>query len=162
MIIRTFREVQAPLFAGRSSSEIEGPATGMIAISLPMPPNLANERGHSRWSSANKKRYFKQVDKLVECNLIPGPPPTPLERVVLSAWMGLGAHMDDENAKLRAYKWPADYLRTRGYIAADDRAHCTMTDPERAIVPIAKRGLVITITPVSVDTQLTTNRRTQP
>jgi hypothetical protein len=142
MIVRTFREVQLP----QGVIHAAGPnADGVITLSLPMPPNLANERGHSRWSGANKKRYFKRVDKLAEYNLIPGPPVAPLERTILSAWMGLGANMDDENAKLRAYKWPADYLRTRGYILADDSAHCTMTDPERAIVPLAKRGLVITI-----------------
>lgn len=146
MIVRTFREVQAPTNGCSSSS---GAVDGVITLSLPMPPNIANGRGHSRWSSADKKRYFKQVDKLAEYNLIPGPPATPLERVVLSAWMGLGAHMDDENAKLRAYKWPADYLRTRGYIVNDDKAHCTMLDPERAIVPVARRGLVITIMPAA-------------
>lgn len=120
-----------------------------IELTFPLPPNLANGRGHSRWSGARKKRYFKMMDERQAYGLVPPPPSVPHERVTLSAWMGLGARMDDDNAMLRAYKWPADWLRTRGYIVNDQAPHCTMTLPTREIVRADERLLEITISPIS-------------
>jgi hypothetical protein len=120
-------------------------------LTLPLPPNLANPssgRGNWRAAANGKRRYFRQLDGLQNCGLIPPPPTTPYDGVVLDAWMGLGARMDDDNAMLRAYKWPCDWLRTRGYIVDDQQPHCTMHLPIRRIVPVGERRLIITIAPL--------------
>lgn len=121
-----------------------------IELTLPMPPNLANGRGHSRWSGAQKKRYFQALDERQQCGMIPPPPHRPLDSVRLQAAMYLRGTMDDDNAKFRAYKWPADWLRTRGYIVDDKRPHCTMEDPTQHRKQRDENAVVIiTISPIS-------------
>lgn len=118
-----------------------------VTLTFILPPNLANGRGHSRWLGMQKKRYFAMMDERQNCGLVPPPPAVPYDHFILDAWMGLGARMDDDNAMLRAYKWPADWLRTRGYIADDQAPACTMRLPVRRIVPEVERVVKITITP---------------
>lgn len=124
-----------------------------ITLTVPMPPNLANwasGRSHWRTKGRAKRDYYAQLDARQNAGLIPPPPASPLASVLLRAVMHLGAAMDDDNAKIRAYKWPADWLRTRGYIVDDKRPHCRMEDPEQ----IVKRGqeyrVEITLTPSPV------------
>lgn len=118
-----------------------------ITVTLPLPPNLANGRGHSRWIGAAKKRYFAQLDHRQNCGLIQPPPERAIERVVITSVAYVGAPNDSENMHFRAYKWPCDWLRTRGYIVNDDPSHCTMVQPEQVV----KRGqvyrVVLTLTP---------------
>lgn len=101
-----------------------------------MPPNNANlASGHGHWSTVAraKKRYFRQLDERQNCGLIPPPPPAPLTKVVLDAVMVVGQRMDDENAKYRCYKWPCDWLKTRGYIVDDRQPYCAMRDPVQVV-----------------------------
>jgi len=106
-----------------------------------MPPNISNGMGGSSNVIAHhrKKRYFKMLDERQNCGLIPAPPKQPFVRSVAYATMYLGARMDSENAKYRAYKWPMDWLKTRGYIV-DDRG-VSMRDPEQHV----RRGQEYTV-----------------
>lgn len=119
-----------------------------LMMNLPMPPNLGNSRGHSRWSGAQKKRYFEILDKRQLFGMLPEPPKQPWDNVQLRADLHLGARMDDDNAKFRAYKWPADWLRTRGYIVDDKRPHCQMLDPAQFIKRAKDYWVTIYITPI--------------
>lgn len=119
----------------------------VITLTLPLPPNLGNGRGHSRWIGAAKKRYFAQLDHRQNCGLIPRPPVKPIERVVVTSVAYVGAVNDEENLHYRVYKWPADWLRTRGYIAADDPAHCTMTQPRQVVRRGQQYRVELTLTP---------------
>lgn len=113
-----------------------------LTLTIPMPPNNANPgSGSGHWSTLvrAKKRYFKMLDERQNCGLIPPPPSKPFERVTIAADMMLGRRMDDENAKYRCYKWPCDWLKTRGYIVDDKQPHCTMRNPAQ-IIQRAKDG----------------------
>lgn len=118
-----------------------------ITLTVPMPQNLANGRGHSRWIGASKKKYFAQLDHRQNCGLIPRPPALPIERVVITSVLYLGMVMDQENATMRAYKFPCDWLRTRGYIVADDPAHCTMVQPTQCVRRGQEYRVELTLTP---------------
>lgn len=122
----------------------------MIELALPMPPNNANPGSRTHWATKgrDKKKYFRDLDERQNCGLIPAPPVRPYDHALVSAWMGLGRRMDDDNAKFRAYKWPCDWLKTRGYLVDDKRPHCQMEDPVQMIVPRDERLLLITITPI--------------
>lgn len=118
-----------------------------IVFKLPIPPNLANGRGHSRWSGAQKKRYFERLDRRQGYGLIPPPPKEPFAKAELHAVLELGAAMDDDNAKLRAYKWPCDWLKTRGYIVDDRKTRLTMHDPEQSVKRREEYHVHLTLTP---------------
>jgi hypothetical protein len=122
----------------------------MIRLTVPLPPNIANNPGRT-WGGRHhkKKRYFAQLDERQNCGLIPAPPTSALVRVEISATMTLGSKMDAENAKYRAYKWPCDWLKTRGYIANDAPPNCVMRDPEQIIKRDGNPRVEIELTPIT-------------
>lgn len=125
-------------------------------IVVPMPPNNANpgSRTHWRTKGRDKKKYFAQLDELQKFSMIMPPPKHPLTGVQILGVMVLGARMDDENAKFRCYKWPCDWLKTRGYLVDDRRPHCTMLDPIQCVKRSKTKDYYITFTisPISHET----------
>lgn len=94
---------------------------GVIRLTLPMPPTLANRSSRSRhWRALEKekKQYWKQLDERQKYGLIPAPPHRALPRAELASTMYLGHAMDQDNAVAR-HKWAIDWLRSRGYIRKD-------------------------------------------
>lgn len=105
----------------------------MMTFEFPLPPNLLNERVHWRVKNKERKRYFAVCDTLLAAKRLPEAPEVPLTPVVLHSVLYLAGTKlhDDDNAMARGYKWPVDWLRTRGYIEDDGRPHCRMTIPEQ-------------------------------
>jgi hypothetical protein len=91
-------------------------------FTLPLPPNMANGRGHWRTRDRTRKQYLAQCDEAQLRGLVPPPPPKPLPRALLTAHLTLGGAMDDDNAAARC-KHAIDWLVTRGYLV-DDRRTC--------------------------------------
>jgi hypothetical protein len=120
-----------------------------ITITVPLPPNLANARMHHMTKHRAMKRYFKQLDARQNGGLIPPPPAQPWPSVVITAEMRLAGRMDDENAKYRCYKWPCDWLKTRGYLVDDKQPYCTMRDPVQVVkrLPDWQYEITLTLTP---------------
>jgi hypothetical protein len=96
----------------------------VLTLTVPMPPNIANGRGHWRVKENRRRTYFDTLDYLLAAKQLPRPPAQPLARATIRAAMVLGAHMDDDNALARL-KWPTDWLVRRGYVADDRRACLT-------------------------------------
>lgn len=107
--------------------------TDSLTLTLPMPPNIANNRGHSRWEGSAKKRWlWGTPNALGVVNLMRMSPPlakllpaTPFERVTISATLYVWARMDDDNAVARL-KWPLDALKHAGFIVDDKRPWCRL------------------------------------
>lgn len=110
---------------------------GMIRMTLPMPPssvNVASGASRNFWViAAMRKQYFKMLDERQNNGLIPPPPKVALKHVDIRTAMHVGRRNDDDNAMIRAYKWPCDWLKTRGYIVDDAGPYCRMFPPEQIV-----------------------------
>ncbi len=116
-----------------------------LTLTLPLPPNMANERVHWRVKHRARRGYIAMCDTRQQFSLIPAPPRAALSGIELRATLYCWATMDDDNALARI-KWAADWLKTRGYIVDDKRPHCRFTIPEQVIDRKDQR-LVLTLTP---------------
>jgi len=119
-----------------------------MKITLPLPPNMGNYRGH--WHRKNRQRvsYLSACDECQMYGSIPSPPRSPLALVELRATLYMGNHMDDDNALARL-KWPVDWLKTRGYLVDDRRKHCRMTIPEQVVKRNQEYRVEITLLPLA-------------
>jgi hypothetical protein len=119
--------------------------TAPLTLTLPMPPNMANGRGHWRTKNRERLAYLDQCKALWYARQLPAVP-LPIPRAVtLGSTLYLWAHMDDDNALARI-KHAADFLTWAGYIVDDKRPHCRFTIPEQVIDRKDQR-LVLTLTP---------------
>jgi predicted short-subunit dehydrogenase-like oxidoreductase (DUF2520 family) len=116
-----------------------------ITLELPLPPNMANGRGHWRVRYRAQLAYNDECLNRYRARLLPKVPNVPPPSVIISATLYLWAHMDDDNALARI-KHAADFCKQAGYIVDDKRPHCRFTIPEQFIDRTNQR-LVLTITP---------------
>ena len=118
-----------------------------ISLTLPLPPNMANARGHWRTRERTRKAYLAACDDLQLIGRVPAPPATPLPRALITAHMTLWNPMDDDNAKARC-KHAIDWLVTRGYLVDDRRTCLTWTgDPTQTVSRTAAPSLTLHLDP---------------
>lgn len=114
-----------------------------LRFELPLPPNMNERRFRQDWKP--KRRYHAKLDQLVLLRQLPAAPFAPLERVKLRIELRTSLAMDQENAELRASKWPLDWLVSRGYLA-DDGPGCIERGPvEQRRCPRKSAGVLIEI-----------------
>jgi hypothetical protein len=123
-----------------------------LVLTLPMPENGANRRGHGhsrhwRVQHAEKLALWARCDLLRAAKLIPPPPPAPIARATVRSTMYLGAAMDDDNAMHR-HKPLLDWLKRNGYIV-DDKRKCIRWEglPEQVVKRTHEYRIVLTLTP---------------
>lgn len=122
-----------------------------LTLELPLPPNMANGRGHWRAKNRERRAYLEECTNRYVCRLLPLAPNEPLHPVTISATLYLWAHMDDDNALARI-KHAADFCKHVGYIVDDKRPHCRFTIPEQ-VIDRANQRLVLTLTPMTGGTE---------
>ena len=122
--------------------------TKPLTFVLPLPPNLGNSSMHWAVKARQKKAYLEECDGLQNIRRVPLPPRDPFAKATVSATMYVGKLHDHENAKFRAYKWPCDWLKTRGYMLDDNPKVCTMLAPEQVVKQGQDYRLVLTLTPL--------------
>jgi hypothetical protein len=115
-------------------------------LTLPLPPNLANGRGHWRKKHRERREYFAACDQRQGAGLVPAPPAVALAHAWITAVITHTHWSDDDNAMARL-KWSVDWLKTRGYIADDSRKCLTWTGlPHQHITRQFEPGVQITLT----------------
>lgn len=118
-----------------------------MTLTVPMPPNRGNARGHSVVANITKKQYWAMLDELQQYGLVPPPPRHPIPRAALTSTMYLGAWMDDDNAVAR-HKIVLDWLVTRGYLAGDRKKHLRWTGfPSQVVRRTHEYRIALTLTP---------------
>jgi hypothetical protein len=104
-----------------------------MKLTLPLPPNRANARGHWRKIQREKEAYdnrahlelFRQFGAFPFVNVV--------DPVNVTATLYVWSVMDDDNCVARL-KWPLDCLKRYGLIVDDKHPHCTLTGiPEQVI-----------------------------
>ena len=107
----------------------------MTRFVIPLPPNRANARGHTRWMNRAKKDYWKALDNIQAFGTsltygdgfsIPKPPAEPHEKVETSAVLYVWNAMDHGNAMNRL-KWIEDWIVRAGYVVDDSPEHWEWT-----------------------------------
>jgi hypothetical protein len=156
--LRALHGAAPDLTGGRSAEayvrQLRDAAPDALVFVLPMPPALLS-RAHrastnGRVIAREKRGYYAALDERQAAGLIPPPPPVPFARARLSAVMTLGGMMDEENAAARAYKFPCDWLQSRGYIV-NDRPTCLTRDgyPTQRVTRREPPALVLTLSPLA-------------
>lgn len=100
-----------------------------LALTLPMPPNLANARMHWRTKHKLLDQWRNRAIVLEKKLRGRGQYPKAMQRVRVSATFYVGSSrylMDDDNATARL-KWCLDLLKQCGVIVDDKRPHLTLT-----------------------------------
>ena len=90
-----------------------------IQLTLTMPANVANSRGHWRVKHRAKARFYKDSDQRQLVGLVPAPPAKPLESAHVRVRFHVHNLLDPDNLHARM-KHILDWLVTRGYLANDD------------------------------------------
>lgn len=117
-----------------------------MKLTLPLPPNLANGRGHWRKRYAKQTAYMQKCDTLQLIGKVPRPPREPVGGKI-SATFYVWSLNDLDNLMAR-FKWAGDWLVTRGYIAGDSPRDIEWAGIPEQVVDRKNPRLVITITPV--------------
>jgi hypothetical protein len=121
-----------------------------IVLALPLPPNVANSRGH--WRTRNKLRaeFFEACDLRLLAQQIPAPPDQPWRRVMVSAHLVVGSRMDDDNAMARC-KYALDWAVRTGYLVDDRAANCWWRGiPTQTVSRTQPGSVVLTLDPFGV------------
>jgi hypothetical protein len=118
-----------------------------LTLTLPMPPNMANGRGHWRKKHKAQQAYRSACVARLYGGTLPALPDVPPTPVTITSTLYLWATMDDDNALARI-KHAADFLKWAGYIVDDRRQHCRFTIPEQ-VIDRKNQRLVLTISPLS-------------
>jgi hypothetical protein len=93
-----------------------------IRLTLPLPPNIANQRKHWRAKQRQKTEYWEDLSIRYHMREIPRPPwPQPPARARIAVKLYVWNWMDQDNAMARL-KWILDWLQAWDYIA-DDAPH---------------------------------------
>ena len=104
----------------------------MTVLTLPLPPNRANERGH--WAARRQKDQAWERRALVDTRMQYGPLPGPMQmgKAVVDPWpvtvratLYVYRPMDPDNLVARM-KLPLDFLRRVALIARDDPRYLTL------------------------------------
>ena len=92
----------------------------MIRMTLPLPPNVANQRKHWRAKLKQKNSYWNVCSTLRHARKVPKPPDGwPHERSRITVTLYVHNLMDHDNAMARL-KWLLDWLVAWDYLADDN------------------------------------------
>ena len=122
-----------------------------LVLTLPLPPspNVAKRNSRHWWAAYRaREKYFEACDAAQGAGLVPPPPRVAIRRAEATAVLTVWNPNDDDNAFFRAYKFPLDWLRTRGYLANDSRKHIRCSVPEQVVDRKGQSSVRLTITPV--------------
>ena len=104
-----------------------------MRLVMPLPPNVANERGHWRTRNRRKLAFMGECDHRQLLGLIPPPPERPWSHVTLAAHFHLHNLMDKHDNLRFRLKYPSDWLVTRGYIDDDGPDNITVVGVDQCI-----------------------------
>jgi len=118
-----------------------------MMLTLPMPPNVANARGH--WRTRYSAIQHWKMLALVQEKQLRGCRPFPT-KVRIGATFYVGKHpkwmMDEDNCTARL-KTVLDFLREMELLVNDDPAHVTLDKPTQQVG--SPRRVVLTLEPVA-------------
>jgi hypothetical protein len=114
-----------------------------LHFTLPLPPNMANGRGHWRTRERERKDYYLRCCAAAGN---PRPPRVPWLRATYTVHLFLYNPMDDDNALARC-KHALDFLVRRGYIVDDARQHLRLASVPEQSIDRAQPRLLLTLTP---------------
>lgn len=109
-----------------------------------MPPNRGNQRGRTRYINFQKKRYWKDLDRLRNDGTLPDPPEVPWEKSGYTVTFYGWSYMDDDNAIARV-KWILDWLVSRDYIVDDSRKHCRLLEVPEQVIDRQHKRVMLTL-----------------
>jgi hypothetical protein len=93
--------------------------TDPIRLTLPLPPNVANQRVHWRAKLKQKNSYWNVCSTLRHARKVPRPPADwPPLKARIAVRLFVWNTMDPDNAMARL-KWVLDWLQAWDYIADD-------------------------------------------
>jgi hypothetical protein len=126
-----------------TSVAILAPETGIVTVTLPLPPTMSNSRRHWRVTDKLRKQYMERCTNWELLGIGAGPDGmrsmprtaqaiTPPDFVQMNIHMFLGQEMDQDNALSRC-KWPIDWLVRARYLVDDKPKHCRLTIPIQSI-----------------------------
>jgi hypothetical protein len=115
-------KTQAAMLKARWPEFYEWKRANPDLLALPMPPNMANGRGHWRAKDAARKAYFGECDTLFLHSLLPMPETQagniPQRKVRLKMTLYTVRENDWDNLTARC-KWAVDWLVRTGYMVDD-------------------------------------------
>ena len=98
-----------------------------VSVTLPLPPNRANARGH--WS----KHHAERMDYMTRAMVMhPKRLREPMPHARISATLYVWNKLDKDNLMARM-KWPVDWLVSRGFIPDDSEKYLDWAMPKQVI-----------------------------
>ncbi len=119
-----------------------------FVLTVPLPPNRANARGHWSVHHRMQRRYWKYLDEIQALAhngfSVPRPPREPLDHAHATAVLYVWAEMDEGNA-LNRIKWLEDWLVTRGYLVDDKRRNLHWAGIPKQIIDRKRMRVELTL-----------------
>lgn len=120
-----------------------------LRVTFPLPPNMANGRGHWRKRLREKADYETEAKRRARLWEFSAPWSFKPLLARVEATLYLHSVMDTDNCFARL-KWPLDLLVRWGYLVDDKPAHCELAMPRQVIErDRAKQRIEFVITPIT-------------